>query len=392
MSLPQTDCIAHPRDPQDIADLASLRALFVCTSRELYGGSAIAPVADGWIEIVAPPMATGLGTIRGILRHRPDRSDAIPVAEALSLMLDRMEHEHGPRGRDLARRVRASRHRIATMVSDRLERPALPPSFLAAEQAMIFGHWMHPCPKALSGMTVPEERKMTPDWRGALRLTALSVRADLIEATAPDIARDLPGFDLDPGPGRCLLPAHPLTWDRARRDPAIAALLTRGAIRDLGPVGPGWWATSSVRTLWRQDSPWQVKASLPVTITNSRRVNKHHELLAGAAMLARLAGVEARFGPMRLVGDPHWMTLRLPGRSESGLELIFRENPWRTDRGGLVILGLAGPGDGVRPDAAGAGDPGRARIRHRCARPSGGPSCRHPADRVAPRMRCRCRP
>ena len=53
-----------------------------------------------------------------------------------------------------------------------------------------------------------------------------------------------------------------------------------------------WWATSSVRTLWRGDSPWQVKVSLPVTITNSQRVNKRHELLAGAAMSARIGALQ----------------------------------------------------------------------------------------------------
>lgn len=337
MSLLQPVSHVDPRDPQAIADLASLRALFICTIRELSGGGRIVPVAGGWIELAADPMATGLAQIHGVARHGPDGSRPITVAEALDLMLMQLEHERGAAGQKVARRVRASRQRIATIVADQLERPAASIDFLGAEQAMIFGHWMHPCPKALSGMTWSEERGMTPDWRGALRLIALSVRADLVEGTAPELARELPGMDLDPGPGRCILPAHPLTWDRARRDPAIAALLGADAIRDLGPVGPAWWATSSVRTLWRDDSPWQIKVSLPVTITNSQRVNKQHELLAGAAMAAQLGACGNRFGPLRLVGDPHWMTLRMPGRTESGLELIFRENPWRQPRGGTVL-------------------------------------------------------
>lgn len=312
-----------------IADLASLRAVLICLQREWPEG-----LPPGLV-VQTGGLQTGLGRLGRI--GWAGRAEALTAGAALAALCDHIAHRGGAAGAVLARRIRASRERIATLAVQRLATPDSGPDFLAAEQAMIFGHWMHPCPKALFGMTLPEERAMTPDWRGALRLHALSLRADLIEATSAAVVRDLPGFDLDPGAGRVLLPAHPLTWDRARRDPQIAALLAQDAIRDLGPVGPGWWATSSVRTLWRGDCRWQIKVSLPVTITNSQRVNKRHELLAGAAMAARAAALSGRFGPSRLIGDPHWLTLRLPGRAESGLEVILRDNPWQGPRGGQVL-------------------------------------------------------
>ncbi|WCR00936.1 IucA/IucC family protein [Paracoccus aestuarii] len=311
--------------------------MIISEIRELRGGRPILPVAGGWIEVRGRAMATGLGDWDALIHHGPGGGRPIGAAEALALMLDRLSRQHGAQGRALARRVRASRQRIAAIAAARMDRPDGPPDHLTAEQAMIAGHWMHPCPKALSGMTLPEERAMTPDWRGALRLRLLSVVSDLIEATAPDLARDLPGMDIDPGPGRGLLPVHPLAWDRARHDPRIAALIAAGAVTDLGPMGPGWWATSSVRTLWRPDSPWQLKTSLPVTITNSQRVNRRHEMLAGAAMAGRAGALSGRFGPLRLVADSHWMTLRLPGGAASGLEVILRDNPWRGGRGGAVM-------------------------------------------------------
>lgn len=341
MTLPDLAEIADPLDrgdPDRIADLASLRALLACDRMELGGGRDLIPVAGGWIEPRSrQPMQTGQARLRQLIRHGAEGAHAIDASAALALILDRIARDHGTLGEALARRVRASRQRIAELAAHRLSVPDAAPDYLTAEQALIFGHWMHPCPKALSGMTLPEERAMTPDWRGALRLHALSVRADLVEGTDPDLVRDLPGMDLGTAPGRVILPAHPLTWDRARRDPQIAALVTSGEILDLGPAGLGWWATSSVRTLWRGDSPWQVKVSLPVTVTNSQRVNKRHELLAGAAMARRLGALNGRFGPLRIVADPHWMTLRLPGRAESGLELILRQNPWRGARGGKVM-------------------------------------------------------
>ncbi|WP_411837102.1 IucA/IucC family protein [Paracoccus sp. ME4] len=335
-ALPWSDPAA-PGNPQAAADLASLRALLICRMREMGGGRDLVPVGGGWIQIVAQgPLASGLPRLSRLIRHGPGGAEDIDPATALSLMTERLEREHGPTGAAVARRVRASRQRIATILAQRAAQPAADPDFLTAEQALLTGHWMHPCPKALSGMTLPEERAMTPDWCGAVRLVALSVEERLLRATDAGRVADLPGMDIDPGPGRALLPAHPLTWDRARDDPRIAALIERGAIRSLGPVGPGWWATSSVRTLWRGDSPWQVKVSLPVTITNSQRVNKRHELLAGAAMAARIGALNERHGPMRLIDDPHWLSLDLPG-AESGLEVILRRNPWQGARGGRVM-------------------------------------------------------
>ncbi|CAM3333869.1 IucA/IucC family siderophore biosynthesis protein [Paracoccus nototheniae] len=329
---------AAETDPDAVAALASLRALLICQQRELGARLDHLLVEGGAIRIdVAMAMASGLPPLGALTWNGPPGSRAISAAEALEMILRQLGRDHGAQGKALARKTRASRARIATLVAARQAERQPSDDFLTAEQAVIFGHWMHPCPKTLSGMTLPEERAMTPDWRGALRLHALSVPLQMLQATAPDLARALPGMDIDPGPGRALLPAHPLTWDRARRDPQIAELLDRGAIRDLGPVGPGWWATSSVRTLWRGDSPWQIKASLPVTITNSQRVNKRHELLAGAAMSARTQGLAGRFGPLRLIGDPHWMTLALPDRPESGLEVILRQNPYRGARGGRVL-------------------------------------------------------
>lgn len=324
-------------DADAAADVASLRALLICDLRELRGGGRIVPVAGGWIEVAGPAMATGLARWDALIHHGPAGARLLSPAQALALILERLEQADGPSGRALARRIRASRTRIAALIRDRGPRPEGPADYLAAEQAMICGHWMHPCPKALSGMTLPEERAMTPDWRGALRLHLLDLPAALIEATDPDLALSLPGIGAAPGPGRHLLPVHPLAWDRARRDTRIAPLLARGVIRDRGAVGPFWWATSSVRTLWRADSPWQLKMSLPVTITNSQRVNKCHEMLAGAAMAPRIAALAGRFGPLRLVADPHWMTLRLPDGAPSGLEVILRDNPWRQPRGGQVM-------------------------------------------------------
>lgn len=338
----------RPETATEIADRASLSALMICLARELAAippGATVwrFPVAQGWLEAqMARPLTTGLPPVAALI-HQTDRgAQAIGAGRALALLLEQLCDDHPLTGPELAHRIRASRARIAAVVAQRLAEAEDPVAFLAAEQALIFGHWMHPAPKFLGGISGAEERAVTPDWRGALRLHGLAVAGDLLEVSGPFA---LPGF----APG--VLPVHPLTWDRLQRRADVQALLAQGAIRDLGPMGPVWHATSSVRTLWAAESPWMVKVSLPVVITNSERLNKRHELLAGAAMAQHLARLKGRFGALRFVTDPAWATLRLPGLVESGFEIILRENPYRVARGGPVVqvAALAAPGIGAAP-------------------------------------------
>ncbi|WP_269747084.1 IucA/IucC family protein [Elstera litoralis] len=109
-------------------------------------------------------------------------------------------------------------------------------------------------------------------------------------------------------------------------------------MRALGPGGPLYTATSSVRTVYSAASPWMLKFSLPVRITNSVRVNRRHELEAGVTM-AKLIGA---LGPalhtgLRFILDPAYMTITLPGRAESGFEVILRENPFTAGRDAGVM-------------------------------------------------------
>lgn len=338
----------RPETATEIADRASLSALMICLARELAAippGAVVwrFPVAQGWLEAqMARPLTTGLPPVAALI-HQTDRgAQAIGAGPALALLLEQLCDDHPLTGPELAHRIRASRARIAAVVAQRLAEAEDPVAFLAAEQALIFGHWMHPAPKFLGGISGAEERAVTPDWRGALRLHGLAVAGDLLEVSGPFA---LPGFAAG------VLPVHPLTWDRLQCRADVQTLLAQGAIRDLGPMGPVWHATSSVRTLWAAESPWMVKVSLPVVITNSERLNKRHELLAGAAMAQHLARLKGRFGALRFVTDPAWATLRLPGLVESGFEIILRENPYRVARGGPVVqvAALAAPGIGAAP-------------------------------------------
>lgn len=324
-----------------LADRESLGALLACLIHELPARRGVKgwhiPLRHGEIEArVSGWSQTGRSLPTGCILHRASQSILLSDDSALQLLLEVLDEHVSVRGKALARQVRFSRERMFGLIAQRERQAEDGPGFLTAEQAPILGDGASIAPKLLSGMSLPEERTMTADWQGALRLTALDVAEEMVTTTAPDLAARLPGFNLATLPGRAILPVHPLAWDRARRDPAVKALIQSGAIRDLGPVGPGWWVTANAATLWRHDAPFQITAQLPVRDAHGS-LDLAPEEMRARQMLARRPELRAgRFGPMRLIGDRHRIALKVPGQLDA-LNLILRDNPWHAPQGGLAM-------------------------------------------------------
>ncbi|KIC34234.1 siderophore biosynthesis protein [Leisingera sp. ANG-M7] len=221
-----------------------------------------------------------------------------------------------------------------------------PDGFLAAEQALTFGHWLHPTPKSRDGLTTWQQAAYAPEYAGEFRLTFFAADQSLVTLgsahQAPaDMLRQIPGLDgaFRLRPDEVMIPAHPLQAQMLRLDPQVQALLATGRLRDLGEAGCAFNATSSLRTLYAPGCRWMLKFSVPVRLTNSLRVTKHNELETGVLMARLLKHLDADGPRFRILNDPAYLTLTLPGRSESGFEVIFRENPFAgTDGTGIYNL------------------------------------------------------
>ncbi|GLS31193.1 Siderophore synthetase component [Mesorhizobium albiziae] len=222
-----------------------------------------------------------------------------------------------------------------------------PVGFIAAEQSLYFGHPLHPTPKSLQGMTDWQQAVYAPELRGCFQLTYFAaaahlVRGDSARNAVASIVESLLGNDagkVAAGNGETLLPMHPLQAEALMLDPPVRALMASGQIRHLGPAGSTFTATSSVRTVYSDAAAWMPKFSLPIRITNSRRLNRRHELEAGVAV-ARLferAGIDTFDPRLGFLHDSAYVTLDIPGQAESGFEVIFRENPFRGRAGDPVI-------------------------------------------------------
>ncbi|WTP28360.1 iron transporter [Streptomyces sp. NBC_00203] len=292
---------------------------------------------------------------------------------------------HGPAGdgADLVGRVADSVRRTAVFLRDRREHPADDPDlFLAAEQALLFGHPLHPTPKGREGLSEAEARLYSPELRGSFPLHWMAVAPSVLGAdsawtergrpvSAEQLTARLAGGGLSlPGGFTAALPLHPWQMREVRHRTETAALLDAGLLQDLGAQGTPWHPTSSVRTVYRAGAPAMLKLSLGLRITNSRRENLRKELHRGVEVHRLLrSGLfkqwQAAHPGFDIVRDPAWLAVNGPdGSPVPGLDVMIRHNPFSPTDDVCCIAGLVSPRPHAQP---GAGSPaqGRPLIRSR---------------------------
>ncbi|MFG2226454.1 IucA/IucC family protein [Streptomyces sp. NPDC048644] len=384
-----TDPLDHP-DPAVAADIAGIENLLRCWIRESGGhrpsggrlriplhASATAlhvPVhywsPTGWHRLGAP-------TLEGT------PADAAPLDAVTLAALLRREAAHGAPGAraegdgaELVGRVANSVRSTAVFLADRRAHPADDQSalFLEGEQSLLLGHPLHPTPKSREGLTDAETRAYSPELRGAFPLHWMAVHRSVLAAdsawtergkpvTAEQLAIGLAG-GCHPLPDDTVpLPLHPWQARELTARPDVAALIDRGQLHDLGPGGPLWHPTSSVRTVYRLGADAMLKLSLGLRITNSRRENLRKELQRGVEVHRLLrTGLAERWQAAHpgfdIVRDPAYLAVDGPdGEPVRGLDVVVRHNPFTTADDAVCVAGLTSP----RPW------PGRTGMRSRLA-------------------------
>lgn len=276
----------------------------------------------------------------------------VDAVEAISAVIERLEPSIAAKdGRvDLLNRTHSSRLLIEAALHARSgDLAALAGdevSFVAAEQGLIAGHGIHPCPKSREGMTEAESRRYSPEFAAGFPLRWFAVESELFHTghsqgspSAEEWLKDAMGSDIDalkarlPAGDFSLLPVHPWQADQMLKDPTVAALVAAGRMIDCGEAGKPWFPTSSVRTLYRPDASFMLKMSLGVGITNSVRVNLARELLRGDDMYRfrrhELWQDFSRSYPgLTLIPDPAFMGVKIDGALIDGLSVSMRENPF----------------------------------------------------------------
>lgn len=153
-------------------------------------------------------------------------------------------------------------------------------SLLDAEQAMIWGHAMHPAPKSREGVPIEDVLACSPE--AGTRFPLYWFRVD------PRLRKD---YGIDVGDtlvcaadGSGLYPCHPWEVDLVMGNPAFQAARAHGLIEPVGPRGLALSPTSSVRTMYHPELDYFLKLSIHVRLTNCVRKNAWYELESAVAL------------------------------------------------------------------------------------------------------------
>ncbi|MFI6936381.1 IucA/IucC family protein [Streptomyces sp. NPDC050287] len=283
------------------------------------------------------------------------------AAPASTVVVHSHPHSSATGAADLVARVADSVRRTGVFLSERRKHPAdLPDLFLAAEQALVLGHPLHPTPKSREGLSEAEARLYSPELRGSFPLHWLAVAPSVLATDSAWTERGRPvaagrltarlaGAGLPLPEGYTALPLHPWQLREVRYRHETAVLLEAGLLQDLGTHGAPWHPTSSLRTVHRTNAPAMLKLSLGLHITNSRRENLRKELHRGVEVHRLLRSGLARQWHVAhpgfdIVRDPAWLAVDGPGGDPlTGLDVVIRHNPFSPSDDVSCVAGLVSP-------------------------------------------------
>ncbi|WP_298788475.1 IucA/IucC family siderophore biosynthesis protein [uncultured Marinococcus sp.] len=291
-----------------------------------------------------------------------------------ALLLKELSLEYGDHGgrEEMMQRVLQSLELTELFLEARKEQKGeMVSRYIDSEQALLLGHLLHPTPKSRQGMEREEERDLySPETGGRFQMHFFRAPSEQVEEASmeKESASAIVKNELQNAPeteelfkknycllddGYALLPVHPLQAEAMLRQEPIQQKLDQGELAYLGPAGRSFTATSSIRTLYHEQSPYMFKVSIPVKVTNSLRVNQKKELVRGVEveqlMQSRIGKEAARFFPeFEIVRDPAYIALK--GEEETGFETIIRQNPFQETMDDQVSLAA-----GLVHDAYGEG-------------------------------------
>lgn len=289
--------------------------------------------------------------------------DYITLATLITKELTLLRGGDGQQG-ELILRVIQSNHCLEQFIearqADTDQLYALNRSFIETEQSLVFGHHLHPTPKSRQGFTEEEVGIYSPELNGQFPLHYFRAHHSIVQEQSAfaESATAMIKAELQSDPeisdefkhtychedDYTLIPVHPWQARSLRHQPAVQKLLQQGLLTDLGQQGKPFLPTSSIRTVYHPESPFMLKLSLNVKITNSVRGNLYKELERGVEITRLLDSVigkelKANYPNFEIIRDSAYLTIPLDGQ-ESGFASVIRANPFPEETNATCIIAL----------------------------------------------------
>lgn len=158
-------------------------------------------------------------------------------------------------------------------------------AMIDAEQAMIWGHALHPTPKSREGVDIDQILACAPEARTQFPLYWFRIDSRLRQCQGTDVRAVLTQLSGD----EHLYPCHPWEAERILANPVLQRARAQGWIEPLGLLGEALAPTSSVRTMHHLQSDYFLKLSIHVRLTNCVRKNAWYELESAVALTELLS-------------------------------------------------------------------------------------------------------
>ncbi|WP_199611064.1 GNAT family N-acetyltransferase [Flocculibacter collagenilyticus] len=243
--------------------------------------------------------------------------------------------------------------------------------FIASEQMLTAGHSMHPSPKSCAPLNEAQQQQFLPEFAQTFSLQWFAVKRSFLAGQIQSEPADNAELQAEPELDRLAtqllafyahctsndvtalpsqewvpLPMHPLqaaAWKQSvqaetLKDAVIELVFDDAAIASHRAT-QGWTATSSSRAIYHPDSPWMLKVSLPVKLTNSLRLMTEKEARRGtqfSQLLNTASGDELkqRLPSLTFMEEPMWCSINDHNNVALDLPLVcFRQNHFYVEDG-----------------------------------------------------------
>lgn len=233
--------------------------------------------------------------------------------------------------------------------------------FKDAEQGLIVGHTFHPHPKNRDEFSGEDYKIYSPEAAGEFNLHWFMVHPDIIHS---HISKNfehkkwneeiflkemttLETYNELKAKGYIAYPIHPWQKNVIFKIPLIQEYVSEGLLVDLGMAevsSEKWYPTSSLRSVYNESSPYMLKFSLSVRLTNSIRHLLPLEVVRGLQVLdvfSTKTGADflKHYPQFHILFEPAFMAIT--DRSKKILNetiVALRINPFTSDSTQKLVL------------------------------------------------------